>query len=390
MANVYSKRPLVIAKGNGALLWDVNGREYIDCMSNYGVSLVGHSHPKVIEAIRRQSEFLVSCHGSLYNEARSIFLKKIVDIMPKGLEKVYFANSGAESVECAIKLARKYTGKQEIIAMMGAYHGKTFGALSATWNQKYRSSFEPLVPGFKHTPYGNVEKIRENITEETAAILVEPVQGESGIKVPPFTFLQKLREICDEKSVLLILDEVQTGFGRTGKMFACQHSKVTPDIICLAKAIAGGLPFGLTIAREDVMSSFKVGDHSTTFGGNAIVCAAATAVLNIIVEEKLPDRAAKLGSRMIENLNKLRDECKIIREVRGVGLMIGIEFRFDVLNIILKALERGILVLDAGRNIVRLLPPLVISQDQLDRAFEILSKTIKEEENERLRKTTSA
>lgn len=389
MANVYSKKPIVITKGKGALLWDLDGREYIDCMSNYGVSLVGHSHPKVIEEIKKQSELLISCHGSLYNEARSIFLEKIVKITPKELNKVYFANSGAESIECAIKLARKFTGKPEIIAMMGAYHGKTFGALSATWNQKYRKSFEPLVPGFKHVPYGNSEKVRENITEKTAAILVEPVQGEGGVKVPSPTFLQELREICDEKGTLLIVDEVQTGFGRTGKMFASQHSQITPDIMCLAKAIAGGLPLGLTMAKEDIMSSFKVGDHSTTFGGNSLACAAATAVLKIIEEENLPDRAADLGSRLIANMKELQNECKIIRDVRGLGLMIGIEFRFDVLNIIMKALENGLLVLDAGRNIVRLLPPLVISQEQLDRAFEILSSIIREEENERLRKTDS-
>lgn len=389
MANVYSKKPIVITKGKGSLLWDLDGREYIDCMSNYGVSLVGHSHPKVIEEIKKQSELLISCHGSLYNEARSIFLEKIVKITPKGLNKVYFANSGAESIECAIKLARKFTGKPEVIAMMGAYHGKTFGALSATWNQKYRKSFEPLVPGFKHIPYGNSEKVRENITKETAAILVEPVQGEGGVKVPPPTFLPELREICDEKGTLLIVDEVQTGFGRTGKMFASQHSQITPDIMCLAKAVAGGLPLGLTIAKEDIMSSFKVGDHSTTFGGNAVVCAAATAVLKIIEEENLPDRAADLGSRIIANMRKLQNECKIIRDVRGLGLMIGMEFRFDVLNIIMKALESGLLVLDAGRNIVRLLPPLVISQEQLDRAFGILSTIIREEENERLRKTDS-
>jgi acetylornithine/LysW-gamma-L-lysine aminotransferase len=365
----------------------LDGREYIDCMSNYGVSLVGHSHPKVIEEIKKQSELLTSCHGSLYNEARSIFLEKIVKITPKELNKVYFANSGAESIECAIKLARKYTGKSEIIAMMGAYHGKTFGALSATWNVKYRKSFEPLVPGFKHVPYGNSEKVRESITEKTGAILVEPVQGEGGIKVPPLTFLQELREICDEKGTLLIVDEVQTGLGRTGKMFACQHSKVIPDIMCLAKAIAGGLPLGLTIAKEDIMSSFKVGDHSTTFGGNALACAAATAVLKIIEEENLPDRAADLGSGIIANLKELQNECKIIRDVRGLGLMIGVEFRFDVLKIIMRALDDGLLVLDAGRNIVRLLPPLVISQEQLDKAFKILSNIIREEENERLRKT---
>jgi acetylornithine/LysW-gamma-L-lysine aminotransferase len=384
MANVYSKKQIVIAKGKGAILWDNYGKEYIDCMSNYGVSLVGHSHPKVVETIKKQSELLISCHGSLYNEARSIFLEKLVSVMPKELNKVFLSNSGTEAIECAIKLARKFTGKNEIIAMVGGYHGKTFGALSATWNKKYRTSFEPLVPFFKHVSYGNSIKIRESISENTAAILVEPIQGEGGIRIPPTNFLKELREICDEKNVLLIFDEIQTGLGRTGKMFACQYENVVPDIICLAKPIAGGLPMGATISREDIMSSFRVGEHSTTFGGSALVCAIGSTILEIIKEENLPERAGKLGSKIIDELRQLQNDCKIIREVRGLGLMIGIEFRFDVLNILLKALERGILVVDAGRNIVRLLPPLVIKQDHLNRAIEVLSSIIREEENERL------
>lgn len=390
MASVFSKKPIAIAKGKGVLFWDASGKEYIDCMSNYGVSLVGHSHPKIVEAIRKQSELLISCHGSLYNEARSVFLEKLFEITPKGLDKAFLSNSGAESVECAIKLARKFKEKYEIIAMMGAYHGKTFGALSATWDQKYRKAFEPLVPGFKHIPYGDSTKVRENISEETAAILVEPIQGEGGIRVPPPNFLKELREICDEKDSLLIFDEVQTGLGRTGKMFACDHSKVTPDIICIAKPIAGGLPMGVTASREDIMSSFKLGEHTTTFGGNPLACAVGSATIDVIRKENLPERAAKLGSVLMKKLGKLNDDCRIIREVRGMGLMIGIEFRFDVLNIILKVLERGVLIGDAGRNVVRLLPPLVISQKQLDRAFETLSTTVREEENERLRSGSSS
>jgi len=390
MASVFSKKQIAIAKGKGSLFWDARGKEYIDCMSNYGVSLVGHSHPKIIEAIRKQSELLISCHGSLYNEARSVFLEKLFRITPKGIDKAFLSNSGAESVECAIKLARKFKEKHEIIAMMGAYHGKTFGALSATWDQKYRKAFEPLVPGFNHVPYGNPKKVRESISEETAAILVEPIQGEGGIRVPPFNFLKELREICDEREALLIFDEVQTGLGRTGKMFACEHSKVTPDIICIAKPLAGGLPMGVTASREDIMSSFKLGEHTATFGGNPLACAVGSATIDVIRKENLPERAAKLGSGLMKKLGKLNDDCRIIREVRGMGLMIGIEFRFDVLNIILKVLERGVLIGDAGRNVVRLLPPLVISQKQLDRAFETLSTTVREEENERSRSGSSS
>ncbi len=384
MANVYAKRPIVITKGKGALVWDINGKEYIDCTGSYGVSIIGHSHPKVVEAVRRQAETLISCHASFYNEARSGLLQKITRIAPKGLNKVFLANSGAEAVECAIKLARKFSGKPEIIAMMGAFHGKTMGALSATWDKKYREPFKPLVPEFKHVPPDNLEKVREAITEKTAAILVEPIRGEGGIRVPPNGFLPGLREICDETGVLLIFDEVQTGFGRTGKIFACEHWNVVPDVLCLAKSVAGGLPLGITIAKEKVMSSLKVGEHTTTFSGSPIVCAAACAAIDVLVEKKLPERAAILGRYFKEKLEGLQARHKIVREVRGLGLMIGMELRFDVLNIILKCMERGVLILDAGRNILRFLPPLVIEREHIDRVIDTLDTVMENKKNERL------
>lgn len=381
MANVYAKRSLVLTRGKGALVWDINGKEYVDCTGSYGVCVVGHSHPKVVDAVRRQAETLISCHSSFYNDVRSELLRKITQITPKVLSKVFLANSGAEAVECAIKVARKFSGKPEIIAMMGAFHGKTMGALSATWDQKYREPFKPLVPEFKHVPPNNPEKVKEAITEKTAAILVEPIRGEGGIRVPPKDFLSGLREICDETGVLLIFDEVQTGFGRTGKFFAFEHWNVVPDILCLAKSVAGGLPIGMTIAKEDVMSSFKVGEHSTTFGGNPLVCAAACAAIDVLVEEKLLERAATLGIYFKEKLEDLQARHRVVREVRGLGLMIGMEFRFDVLNIILKSMERGVLVLDAGRNILRFLPPLVIKREHINRVIAVLD-TVMEEEKE--------
>jgi acetylornithine/LysW-gamma-L-lysine aminotransferase len=383
MANVYSKRTVAIVKGLGAKVWDINGNEYIDCMSGYGVALVGHSHPKVNEAIKEQIEKLIVCHGSLYNDTRSKFLKKLVEILPKGLNKVFLSNSGSEAVECAIKLARRYSGKKEIIAFVGAFHGKTFGALSATWNKKYREPFEPLVPGFKHIPYGNLEDVEKAITDNTAGILVEPIQGEGGVRIPPDDFLNGLREICDKKNVLLIMDEVQTGFGRTGKMWACEHWKVIPDIICLGKAVAGGIPMGITAANETVMESFKVGEHSTTFGGNPLACAAGFATLNVITEENLPKKAKELGDYFKARLIEIKNKHKIVREVRGLGLMIGVECKFDVYNIIMGMLKRKILILDAGRNILRFLPPLVISKEQLDKVLEELDFVLKEEENAR-------
>ena len=381
MANVYAKRSLVLTRGKGALVWDINGKEYVDCTGSYGVCVVGHSHPKVVDAVRRQAETLISCHSSFYNDVRSELLLKITQITPKVLSKVFLANSGAEAVECAIKVARKFSGKPEIIAMMGAFHGKTMGALSATWDKKYREPFKPLVPEFKHVPPNNPEKVMEAITEKTAAILVEPIRGEGGIRIPPKDFLSGLREICDETGVLLIFDEVQTGFGRTGKFFAFEHWNVVPDILCLAKSVAGGLPLGMTIAKEDVMSSLKVGEHSTTFGGNPLVCAAACAAIDVLVEEKLPERAATLGRYFKEKLEDLQARHRVVREVRGLGLMIGMEFRFDVLNIILKSMERGVLVLDAGRNILRFLPPLVIKREHINRVITVLD-TVMEEEKE--------
>ena len=384
MANVFSKRPVVLAKGRGSLVWDVNDKEYIDCIGGYGVCIVGHCHPRVVEAVKGQVDTLISCHSSLYNDVRTTFLQRILQIVPKGLDKVLPVNSGAESVEAAIKLARKFTGKTDVIAMMGAFHGKTFGALSATWDKKYREPFEPLVPGFIHVPFGKTAKVEEAITNKTAAVIVEPIQGEGGVRVPHEEYLKELREICDRRNILLIFDEVQTGFGRTGKMFACEYSEVVPDIMCLAKGVAGGLPMGLTLAREEVMSSLKVGEHSGTFFGSPLVCAAALATVDVIFSEKLPERAAALGEYFRIKLEELKAKYKIVREVRGKGLMIGVEFRFDIYNMILKSLEMGVLILDAGRNVLRFLPPLVIDQKQIDKVVSVLDLVMREEESERI------
>jgi acetylornithine/LysW-gamma-L-lysine aminotransferase len=380
MANVFAKRPLVITRGKGALVWDIKGKEYVDCMGSYGVALLGHSHPKVVEAVCKQAETLISCHASLYNNKRTEFLQKLMSITPTGLNKAFLSNSGAESVECAIKLARKFTGKPEIIAVMGGFHGKTMGALSATWDKKYRDPFQPLVPEFKHVPPDNLEKLTEAVTDKTAAVLLEPIRGEGGVRVPPDGFLPGVRELCDEKNVLLILDEVQTSFGRTGKLFACDHWGVTPDVMCLAKPFAGGLPIGITVAKEPVMSSLKLGEHSTTFSGSPLVCAAACAAIDVLVKDKLADRAATLGAYFKAKLEELQAKYKIVKEVRGLGLMLGMEFRYDVRNIILKTMDKGVLILDAGRNVLRFLPPLVIEKEQIDKAVAVLDEVIGEEE----------
>jgi len=384
MAQVYQKFNLVIEKGSGATLWDINGKRYIDCMGGYGVSVVGHCHPRVVEAIRKQVGKLITCHGSLYNETRVELLERLVKISPRGLDKIYLCNSGAEAIECAIKLARKHTGKTEIIAFTGSYHGKTLGALSATWNPKYREPFEPLVPGFKFVPFGKIDKVEQAISEKTAAILIEPIQGEGGVHVPPNGFLEALRKLCNEREILLIFDEVQTGLGRTGKMWASEYWGVTPDVMCVAKGIAGGIPMGATIATADIMSSLKIGDHTSTFGGNPLACAAASATIDVILEEKLAERAAITGEYFKKQLSQLQEQSKIIREVRGLGLMLGMELRFDVQDILLKAINQGVILLYAGKTVLRFLPPLVIEKSQIDTVINVLKNIISDEERIKL------
>jgi LysW-gamma-L-lysine/LysW-L-ornithine aminotransferase len=383
MANVYTKKPIVVVKGKGALVWDINGKEYLDCTGSYGIALLGHSHPKVVAAICEQAPKLISCHASLYNDKRSEFLKKLVKIAPKGLSKAFLSNSGAESVECAIKVARKYTGKPEIIAVMGGYHGKTMGALSVTWEKKYREPFLPLVPEIKHVAPDNLDKIREAVTDKTAAVIVEPVRGEGGIRVVPDGYLSGLRKICDEKGILLILDEVQTGFGRTGKLFACEHAGIVPDIMCLAKPVAGGLPIGVTLAKENVMASLKGGEHTTTFSGGPLVCAAGCAAIDVLLTEKLAEKAAVNGKYFKEKLEGLQTKHTSIKEIRGIGLMLGIELKFEVQNVIAQAMKQGVLFLNAGRTVVRFLPPLVITKAQIDKALAVLDEVLEEEENAR-------
>ncbi|MEM2901351.1 MAG: aspartate aminotransferase family protein [Candidatus Bathyarchaeia archaeon] len=375
-AAVYAKRPIVISQGRGASLWDIDGKEYIDCTGSYGQCVVGYGHPKIVEAIKEQAEKLSSCHGYAYNEARAKLAEKLVEISPKGLDRVFLSNSGAEAVECALKLARKYTGKRETIAMVGGYHGKTMGALSATWNRKYRDSFQPLLPGFIHVPYGDVEKVEKAITEDTGSVIVEPIQGENGVRIPPENYLKELRELCDRKKVLLIFDEIQTGFGRTGKIFACEHWKVTPDILCLAKGLAGGLPIGVTMAKDEIMSSLSIGEHTSTYGGNPITAAAASAAIDVLLEERLPARALELGEHFLSELKDMERTFRIVREARGLGLMLALELRFDVHDIIMKAMDKGVLILDAGRTVLRFLPPLVITREQLNRVAAVLREIV--------------
>ncbi|MEM1540462.1 MAG: aspartate aminotransferase family protein [Candidatus Bathyarchaeia archaeon] len=376
MVKAYARRPVVLCKGEGVYLWNINGKKYLDFTGNYGVCILGYSHPEIVQAIKSQAEKLTACHGSFYNETRATFLEKLIKIAPKGLSRAFLGNSGAEAVECAIKMARKYTGKPEIIAMMGGYHGKTMGALSATWKEKYRESFEPLVPGFKHVPRYNIQRVKEAITEKTAAIIAEPIQGESGVIVPPEDFFPSLRELCDKTGILLIMDEIQTGMGRTGKMFACEHWGITPDILCAAKSIAGGLPLGATLTTEEIASKLEVGEHTSTFGGNPVACAAAAATIDVLLKENLLERVEKVGKYFLEKLKELQLKHRIVREARGRGLMLGLELRVEVLNVILEAMQKGVLLLDAGRTVVRFLPPFIIAEKEVNEAITVLDEIL--------------
>lgn len=378
LANTFWKRPVTLVKGKGAKVWDSQGKEYIDCSCGYGVALLGHCHPRVVEAIRRQSERLITCHGSFYNDAREECLSRLQKIKPDGTEKVFLSNSGAEAVETAIKLVRKFTKKKGIVAMVNSFHGKTMGALSLTWNAKYREPFMPLLDGVKFAPYGKIDKLRALVDEDVGAIFVEPVQGEGGINIPPPDYLKQVRELCDEKGVLLVLDEVQSGFGRTGKMWAHQHFGVRPDILCSSKALGGGFPIGATFARADIMDSLKRGEHSNTFGGNPLACAACAGAIEALLEDGLVENARTMGDLLKNGFSQI--ESKLVREVRGLGLMLGIDMRFEVMNIILKSLERGVIVLEAGKTVLRLLPPLVITKEDVQKVLSVVSESIKEEE----------
>jgi acetylornithine/LysW-gamma-L-lysine aminotransferase len=383
LGNLYQRFPINISKGKGAIVWDVSGKEYIDCMGGYGVALVGHCNDRVINAIKNQSDNLITCHMSVYNNTRLKFLQKMSKISPKELSKVFFSNSGAESIESALKFARKYTGKKGVIAMIGGYHGKTFGALSVTYNEKYRKSFQPLLEGVKFVPYNNPSKIEDSLDDSIGTVIIEPIQGETGIIVPPDDFLQKIRKICDQNNLVLIFDEIQTGLGRTGKMWASEHWSTIPDIMCLAKGIAGGLPMGLTLCKPEILDAMKLGEHSSTFAGNPLSCSAGIATIDSIVEENLVGNAVKVGNIFKNGLLELKENHRIVRDVRGLGLMLALELRFDIKDILFEGIKEGLLMLYSGRNIIRLLPPLVIDEIKVLKTLDIMDNLLTKEEERR-------
>ena len=383
MGNLYQRFPVTVEKGRGSHVWDVDGKEYIDCMGGYGVALVGHQNERVVKAIKEQVDKIITVHSSLYNKTREEFLKTLIGLAPKNLTQVHLNNSGAEAVEAAIKFARKFTGKKGMVAMKGSYHGKSFGALSLTFNPKYKKAFQPLVEKVSFASYGDIESLREAIDDDTAFVILEPIQGESGIIVPPDGFLQEVRKLCDEKGILLIFDEIQAGLGRTGRLWACEHWNTSPDILCLAKGIAGGVPMGATLVRPDILASISKGEHSSTFGGNPLSCAAGIASLKALTEDGLIENSEKMGKIFREGLEKLKENHPIIREIRGKGLMIGVEMKFEVRDILMNLIKKGVLMLYSGRNILRILPPLVISEEDIAKVLQSLDSVLTEEEKKR-------
>lgn len=371
-SGVYAKQTLTIVRGQGASLFDENGVEYLDCSSGHGVANLGHAHPKVAEAIYKQASTLITLFESFPNDQRAQLMEKITALVP-GLDRVFFCNSGTEAVEAAFKFARISTGRKNFIAAMRAFHGRTYGALSATFNKKYREGFEPLLPGVSHVSYNNIEALDKAVNDETAAVILEVVQGEGGVYPASAEYIQAARRICDERGALLIVDEIQTGFGRTGKMFAIEHFGITPDLLTCAKSLAGGVPMGAVLIGQNI-KNLVPGVHGSTFGGNPLSCAAANAALDVILGEDLPGQAAAKGAYLMEKLKKI--ESPHIRDVRGIGLMIGIEMKQKVAPYLKMLQEKKIIVLNAGMTVIRLLPPLVITYEQIDHLVETLAEVL--------------
>ena len=383
LINLYQRFPVTVERAQGATIWDADGKEYIDCMGGYGVAIIGHCNKDVINAITLQMNKLMVCHMSTYNDSRLQFLSKLNSIAPENLSRIFFSNSGAESIEAALKFSRKFSQKGGIISMYGGYHGKTFGALSVTYNSKYRKSFNPLLERIKFVPFGDISSLIDAIDETIGTVILEPIQGESGIIMPPDGYVKAVREICTERKLVLIFDEIQTGLGRTGKMWAGQNWTTAPDIMCIAKGIASGIPTGVTFVKDEIAKCMNLGEHSSTFAGNPITCSAGSATIDTIIKENLVTKASDTGTYFKKNLIELKEKHPIIRDVRGMGMMLALESRFDIRDILMDGIRNGLLMLYSGRTIIRLLPPLVMKKEQVSRAIEIMDKILSLEEERR-------
>jgi acetylornithine/LysW-gamma-L-lysine aminotransferase len=372
-SGVYTKRPIAIVRGRGAHLWDSDENEYIDCVGGQGAANLGHGNALIADAIAAQARTLISCPEMFFNDRRAELEAKLISIAPSGLTRLFLCNSGTEAIEAALKFSRLATKRIEIVAAMRGFHGRTFGALSATWEKKYREPFEPLVPGFRHIAYNDVEALDAAITDQTAAVLLEVVQGEGGVRPGTPEFLRRAQELCNQRGALLILDEIQTGFGRTGKMFASQHYDLQPDLLCIAKSMAGGLPMGATLIGSRV-GELPLQVHGSTFGGNPLACAASLATIDYLESNHLLERAAEIGAWFLNELSQIKSP--LIREVRGLGLMIGIELKQKVTPYLQELMQHGVLALPAGLTVLRFLPPLVIEKSDLEKVVQTVSEVL--------------
>ncbi len=379
--HTYSRYPLIVKKGKGVRVWDEKGRQYLDFLSGIAVCNLGHCHPAVVKAAQSQLENLVHVSNLFYTEPQV----EIAELL-KGqsfADKIFFCNSGAEANEAALKLARKYAhgfsgGKRfEIITMKYSFHGRTFATLTATGQEKFHNGFSPLLPGFKYVPFNDINAVEEAVTESTCAVMLEPIQGEGGVNVPAENYLKEVRQLCDREKILLIFDEVQTGMGRTGKIFAYEHYGVEPDIMTLAKALAGGLPAGAMLANKKVAQSFVPGTHASTFGGNPVVMAACVAVMKELVDGEALENCRRMGQYFFKELNGLKEKYSdIISEIRGKGLMIGMELKIDGNEIVKQCLDEAIIINCTLDRILRFLPPLIVKKDEIDGCVDVLDRVL--------------
>ncbi len=375
-------------EAEGCIIKDSEGKEYIDCLGGYGVFSLGHRHPKVVKAVEEQLHRMPLSSKIFLNSPQAKLAERLAQLAPGDLQYVFFSNSGAEAVEASLKFARMFTGRKKFVSALGSFHGKTFGSLSVSGRDIYKKPFEPLLGHCEQVPFGDGEALEKAVDDSTAAVILEPIQGEGGVNVPPEDYLRRARAICDERGALLILDEVQTGLGRCGRIFACQLWDVVPDILCLAKALGGGImPIGATIARPKIWTIFQENPliHSSTFGGNPLACSAALATLDVLEEEKLPERAEELGNYLLAELQILKEKhANLIKDVRGKGLLLGIEFWEEDVGLLVVSflIQRGVLVAYALNNpkVIRLEPPLIISKELLARVVEILESALKDVE----------
>jgi LysW-gamma-L-lysine/LysW-L-ornithine aminotransferase len=372
---LHADRGISLVRGEGSYLWDSNGRRYLDLMTNYGVNILGHSHPRVVDAITRQARELTNAHQSFDSPARAEFLSTLAGLLPPELARVSFANSGAESIEAAIKYVRAATGRAGIVATHRAYHGRTYGALAATSDAKYRDPYAPMLSGFQHVPYDDPPALEEAVNESTAAVILEPIQGEGGVRIPSDAYLARAAGICRAAGALLVLDEVQTGF-RTGSVLAFFQSGVTPDVVCISKGLANGLPIGVTAVTEDVSDRIPKGSHGSTFAGNPLVCAAATATLQVAGSDECQSNVRRVSAYFLQALAGL--ELPDVRDVRGRGLMLALELKRPATPVIKSLQGQGILALPGGATVVRFLPSLLLQEDEVDVAVQAVGKAVVE------------